>query len=512
MEKEAYLDPGTVELRKLIADHDMGRIAIPEFQRQYVWKPSKAAALLDSLYRRFPVGSLLFWRTTGAVEPRKKLVFNLSEAEWIIDGQQRTTTLSRVKSGELDIWFHVRDEIFRRGAKKFQKSRLWYPVADIWNDHEHMRIQQGLSWLPETQAQEFARNLDKVRKILDYMIPVVRMVDHSHASAVAAFERINTKVVKLSRADLESANIAARHTAFIRERVQPVVERIHDNGFDRLSVTHLFRVCGFVAHPDGRRRTPLHDLSPKDVRSAWKRTEAGVDKVLALLDAELGIRDMRLVWSGPLLVPAVALLATRGPKDIDHGELVAWLALASLYHRYSKSSETVMEQDLKACRSADPIRSLLKNLKEHRSDLTARPNDFSGRIADRGGLFGLYVALRHRGAVDFFSHGKISAHKGIHRHHIVPRGRFSTEEQPKADTLANVAFVLGGTNESLGSDDPAVYLPNLTPKTRASQCIPEDEGLWSMEAASRFWAARRDLVAEAFNEFLRERMTARRLR
>ena len=122
------------------------------------------------------------------------------------------------------------------------------------------------------------------------------------------------------------------------------------------------------------------------------------------------------------------------------------------------------------------------------------------------------VLSRQRGAIDFYSHGKISAHKGIHRHHILPRGRFAPEEKPEADTLANIAFVLGGTNESLGSDDPAVYLAKLTPKTRASQCIPDSEDLWSMDAASRFWSARRKLLAESFDEFIQERMSARRLR
>lgn len=40
---------------------DLGSIALPEFQRGYVWNREQVRGLLDSLYRRHPVGSLLVW-------------------------------------------------------------------------------------------------------------------------------------------------------------------------------------------------------------------------------------------------------------------------------------------------------------------------------------------------------------------------------------------------------------------------------------------------------------------
>ena len=42
---------------------DIGSIALPEFQRGYVWNRDQVRALMQSLYRRFPVGSLLVWTT-----------------------------------------------------------------------------------------------------------------------------------------------------------------------------------------------------------------------------------------------------------------------------------------------------------------------------------------------------------------------------------------------------------------------------------------------------------------
>ena len=43
---------------------DLGAMALPEFQRGYVWNRDQVRGLLDSLYRKHPVGSLLVWVTT----------------------------------------------------------------------------------------------------------------------------------------------------------------------------------------------------------------------------------------------------------------------------------------------------------------------------------------------------------------------------------------------------------------------------------------------------------------
>jgi uncharacterized protein with ParB-like and HNH nuclease domain len=42
---------------------DDGAVALPEFQRGYVWNRDQVRGLMDSLYRKHPVGSLLVWTT-----------------------------------------------------------------------------------------------------------------------------------------------------------------------------------------------------------------------------------------------------------------------------------------------------------------------------------------------------------------------------------------------------------------------------------------------------------------
>jgi hypothetical protein len=52
----------TVKVGQLVAEYRAGRIVIPEFQRDYVWRKNRAPKLIDSLYRSFPISTLLLWR------------------------------------------------------------------------------------------------------------------------------------------------------------------------------------------------------------------------------------------------------------------------------------------------------------------------------------------------------------------------------------------------------------------------------------------------------------------
>lgn len=66
-------------------------------------------------------------------------------------------------------------------------------------------------------------------------------------------------------------------------------------------------------------------------------------------------------------------------------------------------------------------------------------------------------------------------------------------------------------NKSIGQTGPEVYLKHLDLRVIKSQCIPLDDSLWAITRAEDFWAARRELLAESFNDFLRDSLPQRRL-
>ena len=514
MATRPQLEHRTIKVRQLIDDYRAGRIMIPEFQREYVWPPVKAAKLIDSLYREFPVSSLLLWQGGQETRARRRNPHPMRSSgpvDWLIDGQQRVITLSRTLSGDedIDVVFHPDEEKFSRSNASTRKDSNWLRVSELWDDDLYRQLRRNLDGTRRADKRE--TQFDAVRRILEYEIPVVRMVDHRFDHAVDAFTRINTLGVRLKKEDIESAQLAARHSGFVADKVVPFLERARQQGFKRLNVMHLFRACAFIAKPDGRDPRPLHKLERREVLAAWKKTEKATDQAMGLIRSELGLVNMNVLWSGALVVPLIALCASMSPRQRKPEEFAGWLALAALCRRYGRSVGTTLDRDLQACRKTEPIRSLLAELRIMRSSLVAESNDFYGSFTDRSGLLMLYIACMHRGILDFYTGGKVLLQDDVDRHHILPRAQFPEDSRSDADNIANMAFIASDVNKSIGQSGPEVYLAKLKPRVLKSQCIPTDNTLWRIDKAEDFWKARRELLAESFNEYVRKVLPKRRL-
>jgi hypothetical protein len=430
---------------------------------------------------------------------------------WLIDGQQRVITLSRTMNGDegIDVVFHPEQEEFRLSNAATEKDRNWFHLSELWDDETYRQLRRNLDGSRYADRRE--ARFEAVRRILDYEIPVVRMVDHSFDAAVNAFTRINTLGVRLKQEDIESAQIAARHSGFIADEVTPFLASLRQQGFTRLSIMHLFRACAFVAKPDGRNRTPLHELERDDVLKAWKATQRATELAIGLIRSEFGLVNMNILWSGALVVPLIALCAITAPRNRDANELAGWLALAALFHRYSGSTESALDQDLRACRMNDPVGALLSNLRTSKTSLLAEPEDFSGSLVDKSGLLALYIACMNRGVLDFYTGGRVLLQRNVDRHHILPRAQFPESIRYAADTIANVAFIAGDVNTAIAHSGPEVYLKRVDSRVLQSQCIPTNRDLWSIDSAEEFWQARRELLAASFNEYIRKSLPSRRL-
>src|SRR5690349_13387988 len=71
-----------------------GQVRMPPFQRKLKWGPRDRVDLFDSIYRGFPIGTLLLWkRSAPAGEVRfDQFVANVADradALFLVDGQQR---------------------------------------------------------------------------------------------------------------------------------------------------------------------------------------------------------------------------------------------------------------------------------------------------------------------------------------------------------------------------------------------------------------------------------------
>ena len=92
--------------------HEM-ELALPDFQRDFVWEPRRTAELLRTIMSRYPAGSLLFWRLGGEnagfaareIEGAPQLI--RKPQELILDGQQRLTALYQALTRSGDEHYYV---------------------------------------------------------------------------------------------------------------------------------------------------------------------------------------------------------------------------------------------------------------------------------------------------------------------------------------------------------------------------------------------------------------------
>jgi hypothetical protein len=91
--------PDHISFNTLIGWLKEGRFEVPDFQREFEWKPSDISALIRSIFQDYYIGSLLLWR--GTPSNSKALcceslfgVMNAGKADYIVlDGQQRLTAI-----------------------------------------------------------------------------------------------------------------------------------------------------------------------------------------------------------------------------------------------------------------------------------------------------------------------------------------------------------------------------------------------------------------------------------
>jgi len=84
---------------------------IPTFQREVVWEKESVKKLWDSIYKFYPLGSVLIWKTDLQLQNHREIGghiisdddFNRVEYQYILDGQQRTTSLlTSIYGGQIE--------------------------------------------------------------------------------------------------------------------------------------------------------------------------------------------------------------------------------------------------------------------------------------------------------------------------------------------------------------------------------------------------------------------------
>ena len=137
-----------MKIADIINNIDSEALALPVFQRGYVWKRRQVKDLMSSLYHGYPVGALLTWATRAEqVDVRGGIDRNSGAIELLLDGQQRVTSLYGIVRGKppaffdgdatafTGLYFNLKTEEFEfLGPARANADPLWVSVTAIFSD------------------------------------------------------------------------------------------------------------------------------------------------------------------------------------------------------------------------------------------------------------------------------------------------------------------------------------------------------------------------------------------
>lgn len=199
----------TVTVRELIQRVQAGKVRVPRFQRPLRWRAEDVRALVDSVWRGYPVGSLLFWKRPAnaeAVRVGGALIDApaMPDAWWVVDGQQRTTALAaallELDHGGDGRWTLHFDPSgggeFKAGPVAPHRASRDVPLSVLGD------LRRLGRWLRECDLDDDAIALieNTQQRILDYSLPVYILEATDEAALRAVFARLNSTGARM-RAD-----------------------------------------------------------------------------------------------------------------------------------------------------------------------------------------------------------------------------------------------------------------------------------------------------------------------
>lgn len=524
---------GETKISDLIKEIKQADLILPEFQRGYVWNRNQVKSYLSSLYRGYPTGSFLIWKTPAP--PKVKGEISLEESKsyrLILDGQQRLTSIYVLMEGEaphfyegerlfFDLYFNVLKEEFAYYKKsEMLQNPQWVPVTTFF--------QQGLSTFITSKSGEVRdQYLDKdtfgklgqLDRIKDYLYYQKELTELEMDRVVDVFNLVNSSGTRLSKSDLALAHICSLWPqARDHFRAAQEEQRKQNFNFDLSFYTR----CTAIVSTGSALYEPLYKAPIEDVKAAWPKVTKALEYVLNVLRGDAYIDSATTFPSASVVIPLVAYLAqtdrSHFDSDASKRSFLHWMYAAMMWGRYSASSETKLQADIEALKADDPPAKLRENLLADRGRIKVEAKDLEGAGVSSPFFPMTYVVARSRGAVDWFNgvalyQKAIGQSFGLEVHHIFPqallyKSGYESEDpthKRMVNEIANLAYLTKQANLGISAKKPEAYLPKVLakyPDALNEQAVPQAPGLWDVKQFETFLALRRKLLADSINTFM----------
>jgi hypothetical protein len=523
-------------------------LALPDFQRSFVWEPNGTRELITSIIRGFPAGNLLFLRGGSkvflprAVEEAPGLDGHEPQL-LVLDGQQRLSSLYQALYGVgnhrflVDIFALMDGVDVESAVKVFSASRakqwstigaqaryLMFPLSRFknfadWRD-EVIDERHDLDDEPRKALRSYLNRVETaiIKPILTYSFPTTTLSEATPTEAVCTiFETLNRTGIKLSVFELITARAFA-HGERLRERWDKALQTNPVLADFNIDPYYLLQTIALRADLVPRRGV-VAAMDVTTIVEHWDEAVAGMANGITMIRDECGVLMPKWLPYAPMLPTLAAAWqwvqeahgAASGARRL---KLQRWFWCATFAGDYDNAPNSRAEADMPLLREwlrgGDPPSVV--------SDFEFNPSQWATVTIRQRALYRATMALllRHR-PLDFHEAVPLTRtvieSTAVDDHHVFPRGYLhDIGLGNRIDTVLNHTLIDRETNIRIQKKAPSVYLgeiaeelPNDLSRILESHGLPPatDGPLW-MDDFDAFLEWRLQYLSEQLQEATEE--------
>ena len=277
-----------------------GLIRIPHFQRSFVWDALDVRRLFDSIYRGFPIGTVILWRKEA---PASEVDFGpihfaapaATDSLWAVDGQQRIISLFGALASEwkgVDPRFEV---YFDLSTARFINPQRGVVPARAIPVREALETRKLAAWTrlhgDDLELNDFDVADRLVGVLRDYRISTYVVAKDDEQTLREVFDRVNSAGKPITRAQVFQALFASDTQPGSPAAVIGELSRL---GFGTLEENRI--VQSLLAIRGGNVQRDLHEefSEGEDLSDWYDRTEEALARAINFIRAE-GVQHISLM-------------------------------------------------------------------------------------------------------------------------------------------------------------------------------------------------------------------------
>ena len=560
---EQYADritPSSSAITTYLDDLRRSKYQIPTFQRDVVWDEGKVKRLWDSVFRFYPIGSILIWQTDTRLQKHRDIGGFLLERrpdyfeqQYILDGQQRTTALLTAMYGgkiqgrpgfdptlylDLTVSNDDDEDGFRR------RFLFWSEIDDrngelIANRGRRLCYEKGeIVKLLDTSRRfgdldralyagghadyddPVRQNLLRAQSVLaNYRVPFILLKGIEIAEVCQIFERINREGQPLDTFDIVVAKTYRLGNKdqgidefYLRERIDEFRCRIppHARYAEEVDDHTLLQILATVISknlPDSKiyniTDRYLTDIKTEQIETSWK---AFTDSTIGTID----FFDQIMHLKGPNLIPfryfymtIAAYFLKANQPNYEFLKRDFWYVA---FHSDDLLANTTQLQSHLTILTSDNPEGILLGFRLDRDALRRASYSTRGRLSRA-----ILSLLSSRKPCDWSTpyrdvvsdtYYKLTDKPNLH--HIFPVNFIASnpgKNQVGVNSLMNIAYITQMTNLKISDKNPIDYVAKLDNDEFRSKMQAHLVPLQLLE-----WAHKEALPDDALDQFVELRV------